>query len=166
MSTFHRNLLPPLSFIPQSIMMMETSGSSDASVHICQVTRRQIPEDGYLHIHRVKNLKSDWLALSFVCCLRGINGKFMRCLNESRIVGPHPEGGMERWASNPFFYLVPLYLRPYHSIFISAVFFTGSLCLLNTCHITPTSVISSRSLDLPRVFVFDPFILLIGLYLS
>jgi hypothetical protein len=124
-STFHTNLLPPLSFIPPSIMMMETSGSSDASVHICQVTRRQIPEDGYLHIHRVKNLKSDWLALSFVCCLRGINGNFMHCLNESRLVGPHPEGGMERWASNPFFFITLYHFIYAHIILYSSLLFSS-----------------------------------------
>jgi hypothetical protein len=39
--------------------MMEAVSSSETLVNIYKTTRRNIPEDSYLHTHRRENLKSD-----------------------------------------------------------------------------------------------------------
>jgi len=59
-----------------------------------------------------------------------------------------------------FLCLPPFYLHQHNFTFMSAVLFTGSLCLLNMHHIIPTPAITSTSLDLPHVFVFISFVLL------
>jgi hypothetical protein len=45
--------------------MMEGSGSSETSVHL-YTTRRHIPEDSDLHIHRQDNLINKYYVIAFV----------------------------------------------------------------------------------------------------
>jgi hypothetical protein len=39
-------------------LMVEAASTSDTSVNVYQTTRRNIPEDSYLHTRRRENLKS------------------------------------------------------------------------------------------------------------
>jgi hypothetical protein len=160
---FHGNLLPPFSFILTSITKMETPGSSDTLVYICQIIRCHFPEDAYLYNHCLESLKCDRLSVSLMCFLRYINCNYLHCFSESRFIDVSRFTfwrGDGKLGVKSFLYLPPFYLHQYNSTFMSAVLFTDSLCLLNMHHIIPTPAIISMSLDLPHVFVFISFILL------
>jgi hypothetical protein len=52
---FQRSLLPP------SLLMTGALSSSETSIKVCQITRRNIPEHSHLHIHCCENWKlSRW----------------------------------------------------------------------------------------------------------
>ena len=127
---------------------METPGSSDTLVHIYQIIRCYFPEDGYLYNHCLEGLKCDWLSVSLMCFLRDINSNYMLCFSESSFIDVSRFTfwrGDGKLGDKSFLYLPPFYLQQYNSTFTSSVLFTGSLCLLNMHHFTPTSAITSTS---------------------
>jgi hypothetical protein len=166
---FHRNFLPRFSFIVPSITKMETPVPFDILVHTYQIIRCYVPEDVYLYTHCLESFKCDWLSVSLTCFLRVINSNYIHCFSEfcfidvSRFTFWRGDGKL---GVKSFLYLPPFYLHQYNSTFMSAVLFTGPLCLLNVHHHHPHfchNIHVARLATCVRIYLIYS---LLGLYLS